>query len=282
MSYKIVTLALMLITLGLTFTSCEENQAELNTHDVTEVIDLEATGELTFTANGEDFVSSGFVSSDGWQISFNHVYVTITNLSAYQTDPPYDPHTGDEISSEIVAELDGVFTIDLVQNNQDVTPVTIGTLENIPVGFYNALSWNMVPAENGPAQGYTIYIDAQASKEDQSYNVFLGFEHGYRYTAGEFVGDVRKGFVTQDNPGDLEITFHFDHIFGDFEQPADSDLNMIAIGFEPFAEFMQEGTVQEDLFSLSQNLPEETYTKLLEALSTLGHTGEAHCFCTVI
>ena len=78
------------------------------------------------------------------------------------------------------------------------------------------------------------------------------------------------------------MTFHFDHIFGDSEQPLDSELNMMAIGFEPFAELMQEGTVEEDLASLSVAFSEETYAKLQEALSTLGHTGEGHCNCTVI
>ncbi|MCP4647645.1 MAG: hypothetical protein GY852_07910 [bacterium] len=113
------------------------------------------------------------------------------------------------------------------------------------------------------------------------YEVLLGFENKYLYSAGEFVGDSRKGFVSAESAGDLEMTFHFDHIFGDIEQPADSDLNMMAIGFEPFAALNREGTVQEDLLSLSEQLPEATYNKLLEALSTLGHTGEGHCYCTV-
>ncbi|MEA3266297.1 MAG: DUF4382 domain-containing protein, partial [Candidatus Fermentibacteria bacterium] len=239
-------------------------------------------GDLVFAANGEDFVRSGFVSSDGWLITFRHVYVTITDIAAYQTDPPYDPHTGGEILGDVVVELAGVHTIDLAEGDENAEPVLVGVLEDVPAGHYNALSWNMVTAEEGPSQGYSIYIDAQAEKGDQSYNVFLGFEHGYSYSAGEFVGDERKGFVTAEEGGDLEMTFHFDHIFGDFDEPADCDLNMMAIGFEPFAELMQEGTVSEDLTTLSENLSEETFAELLEVLPTLGHTGEGHCHCTVI
>ncbi len=281
MSKRTVILVSLLLALSLVFASCGADETNINTEETTVEVQ-EVTGDLVFAANGEDFVRTGFVSTDGWHITFRHVYVTITDVEAYQTNPPYDPHTGEDIIGDVTAELSGVFTIDLAEGDQDAEPVLVGILENVPAGHYNALSWSMVPAGEGPSLGYSIYIDAQAEKGDQSYNVFLGFQHGYRYTAGEFVGDARKGFVTTDAAGDLEMTFHFDHIFGDIEQPADCDLNMMAIGFEPFAELMQEGTVSEDLISLSENLPEETYTRLLEALSTLGHTGEGHCHCTVI
>lgn len=282
MSRTTVTLLSTALIIDLAFASCSTDGTDNNTEEITVESPQEVIGDLEFVANGEDFVRAGFVSSDGWHITFRHVYVTITDVTAYQTDPPYDPHTGEEIVGDIQVELAGVFTIDLAEGNEIADPLLVGILEDVPSGHYNALSWSMVPAEEGPAQGYSILIDAQAEKGDDSYNVFLGFENGYRYAAGEFVGDERIGFVTSESAGDLEMTFHFDHIFGDIEQPADCDLNMMAIGFEPFAELMQEGTVSEDLASLSENLPEETYTKLLGALSTLGHTGEGHCHCTII
>jgi hypothetical protein len=50
-----------------------------------------ATGTLEFYANGEDFVRQGFVSKDGWSIQFDHVYITLDGIAAYQTDPPYAP-----------------------------------------------------------------------------------------------------------------------------------------------------------------------------------------------
>jgi len=281
MSKRAVILVSKLFALGLVFGSCGAGEADINAEETT--VDVqEVTGDLAFAANGEDFVRTGFVSSDGWHITFRHVYVTITDVAAYQTNPPYDPHTGEEIVGDVQVELAGIFTIDLAEGDENAEPVLMGILEDVPAGHYNALSWSMIPAEEGPSQGYTIYIDAQAEKEDQSYNVILGFENGYRYAAGEFVGDERKGFVTADAAGDLEMTFHFDHIFGDIEQPADCNLNMMAIGFEPFAELMHEGTVFEDLVTLFENLPEETFTRLQEVLPTLGHTGEGHCHCTVI
>jgi len=54
-------------------------------------------GTLQFHANGEDFVRQGFVSKDGWAITFDHVYVTLADATAYQSDPPYDPHAGSDV-----------------------------------------------------------------------------------------------------------------------------------------------------------------------------------------
>ena len=280
-----VVLVTALLAFGFTFVSCggeEADQVDQVEQETTEETMQENTGDLMFTVNGEDFVRSGFVSSDGWHITFRHLYVTITDVTAYKTDPPYDPHSGDEIIATTQVELDGVFTIDLAEGDENADPILIGTLEDVPTGHYNAITWSMIPSSEGSSRGYTIYLDAQAEKGDQSYNVRLGFENGYRYSAGEFVGDVRKGFVNVEEPGELEMTFHFDHIFGDIGQPADCDLNLMAIGFEPFAELMVEGTVEEDLATLERKLSEETYRKLLEVLPTLGHTGEGHCHCTVI
>ncbi|MEO1288023.1 MAG: DUF4382 domain-containing protein, partial [Chloroflexota bacterium] len=54
-----------------------------------------ATGTLEFHANGEDFVREGFVSKDGWIINFDHVWVSLSNVRAHQTNPPYDPFAGE-------------------------------------------------------------------------------------------------------------------------------------------------------------------------------------------
>jgi len=282
MSNKTLLFIMFLFTLSFVFASCGSKETTPITEEVTSDTELATTGQLSFAANGEDFVRKGFVSSDGWEITFHHVYLTITDVTAYQTDPPYDPHSNEEITSDSKVKLNTTVTVDLAEGENNAAPISVGVIENVSTGHYNALSWKLVPAGSGLSEGYSILIEAQASKGDQSYNVTLGFEDSYRYYAGEFVGDTRKGFVTEETPGDLEMTFHFDHIFGDFTQPSDSDLNVMAIGFEPFAGLMQEGTVYEDLASLSQALPEETYEKLLEVLPTLGHTGEGHCFCTVI
>jgi len=262
--------------------SCGGEDADQNEQTLEESRQDRITGELRISANGEDFVRSGFISMDGWNITFRHLYVTIADITAYQTNPPYDPSSETEIISDVQVEMEGVFTIDLLDWDMETELVPVGTLEEVPDGHYNALSWSMIPALEGPSEGYSIYIDAQAGKGDQSYNVILGFESSYEYFGGEFVGDERKGFVSPEGSGELEITLHFDHIFGDIELTSNSELNSMAVGFDPFADLMQEGSVYENLSSLSDNLSEETFHKLIEVLPTLGHTGEGHCFCRII
>ena len=236
-------------------------------------------GTLTILVNGEDFVQNGFVSKDGWSISFRHLWVTLDNIEAHQTDPPFDPHTDSGISPFETAGLAGPITLDLVSPEG---PVTAGTIEVVPPGHYNAISWDVVPAASGPSEGYSIFIDGQAEKGDQSYQVYLGFEQGLRFLGGEYVGDERLGFVEPGGESELEITFHMDHLFGDGSLPEDDPLNAAALGFEPFASLMQEGTVSADLEDLGAALGEDFRGDLMGILKTLGHTGEGHCLCIVL
>ncbi|MEO0847818.1 MAG: DUF4382 domain-containing protein, partial [Cyanobacteria bacterium J06648_1] len=52
-------------------------------------------GTLTLVANGEDFVRQGFVSKDGWQIDFAHLFVNIGEAIAYSTEPAFEPQKND-------------------------------------------------------------------------------------------------------------------------------------------------------------------------------------------
>ncbi len=256
-----------------------KDETEIDDISTDQSFEVEETGTLEFRANGEDFVRRGFVSKDGWHITFNHLYVTLTDITAWQTDPPYESHSGDTITGEVDVMLEGVFTIDLAQGDENADPLSVGRIDSVPVGHYNALSWRMIPASAGPSEGYSIYIDAQAEKGDQSYNVYIGIEQEYFYQAGEYIGDERKGILAQGGFTDLEMTFHFDHLFGDGELSLDSGLNLLAPGFEPFADLMAEGTVDVDLAILRETLGDLEYQKLVDILLTLGHVGEGHCHC---
>lgn len=280
MKIRIVSLTFYALLMSICLAACG-GQDQQPGEQVGEPSAEPGNGSLMIVANGEDFVRDGFISKDGWHIAFRHLYVTVSEFRAYQTDPPYDPHSGGEITGEVEVALEGVHTADLVPGEGESETPAVGILEQVPEGHYNAMSWTLTPSAEGPSAGYSVYIDAQAEKGDQSYNVLLGFEDIYHYSAGEYVGDVRKGFVSPGETGELEMTFHFDHIFGDAEQPSDCELNEMAIGFEPFAALMGEGTVEEDLASLETKLQPEVYAMLLEVLPTLGHTGEGHCSCVV-
>ncbi len=236
-------------------------------------------GTLQFHANGEDFVRQGFVSKDGWAITFDNVYITLADVTAYQSDPPYDPHAGSDVQAKVKVGLAGTHTVDLAEGGEDAPPILVGEVQDAAAGQYNAISWKMARATSGPASGYCLVVVGTAEKEGQTVNFTLRVEPEYTYTCGEYVGDERKGILQEDGMADLEMTFHFDHIFGDAETPLDDELNVGAPGFEPFAGVAEGGTLDIDMAGLQAKLSAEDYQMLVDILPTLGHVGEGHCHC---
>jgi len=235
-------------------------------------------GALQFNANGEDFVRQGFVSKDGWAITFDHVYITLADVAAYQSDPPYDPHEGGPVQSEVETSLGGTHTVDLAEGGEDAPPILVGQVD-APTGHYNAISWKMARAAGDPAAGYSLVVVGKAEKDGQTVGFTVKIETEYTYTCGEYVGDERKGMLSKDGAADLEMTFHFDHIFGDADTPLDDELNVGATGFGPFAGAAEGGTLDIDLAGLQARLSAADYQMLMDILPTLGHVGEGHCHC---
>lgn len=238
-------------------------------------------GTLTLVANGEDFVRQGFVSKDGWQIDFDRVYVNFSDATAYSTESSFEPQKGDTKDSIDYQNKTEFFnsatTVDLAEGEADANPIVVSQA-SVPTGFYNALTWKLSTADdNSPIAGNTIAIQGQAVKDGETINFDLGFNQPGEYVCGEFVGEDRQGVVAADNPGQLEATFHFDHIFGDADTPASDALNQDALGFQPLANLASNGTLQLDEAELASQLSEQEYQQLTEAVSGLGHVGEGHC-----
>jgi len=236
-------------------------------------------GTLQFNANGEDFVRQGFVSKDGWSINFDHVYITLADITAYQTDPPYDPHSGSDIASSVKVSLAKTYTVDLAEGGENAEPILVGQVTDADAGHYNAISWKLVKASSGPASDNSLLIVGTAGKEGQSIDFVIKLDREYRYSCGEFVGDHRKGIVGEGDTADMEMTFHFDHIFGDAETPMDDELNVGAVGFNPFADIAENGELDVDMAGCQSKLPAEDFQVLIDILPTLGHVGEGHCHC---
>jgi hypothetical protein len=235
-------------------------------------------GTLQLHANGEDFVRQGFVSKDGWAITFDHVYITLADITAYQSDPPYDPHAGGDVEAKVKVNLDGTHTVDLAEGGEDAAPILVGEVSDAPEGQYNAIHWKMAKASSGSASGYSLVVVGTAEKDGQTVDFTIEVEEEYTYTCGEYVGDERKGILQKGGTADLEMTFHFDHIFGDAETPMDDELNVGAPGFEPFASIVGGGgTLRVDMSGLQSSLSAEDYQKVVDILPTLGHVGEGHC-----
>ena len=268
---KILPILFILLTI-IIFAGCGPSAAETPPSSANN-----STGTLEFTANGEDFVRQGFTSKDGWQISFDNVWINLTDITAYQSDPPYEPDMEGNINAEQIIQLPRSYVVDLATGDENADPISVDQMI-VPAGRYNALSWQIVPATAGDLESYSLMMVGTAEKDGEILPFTIGVEKSYSNLCGEFVGDERKGILTADGVANLEMTFHFDHIFGDGDLPADDSLNKLAVGFEPFASVAENGVIDTDLAALQNLLADDTYQMLLDILPTLGHTGEGHCF----
>lgn len=232
-------------------------------------------GTLQLRANGEDFVRQGFLSKDGWQITFDHVYVNLAEVKAYQTDPPYDAEAGGDIQAKETVTLVSMKTVDLAAGDEKAEPILVAEV-TAPSGRYNALSWKMTPG-SAPNQGYPLVLIGQASKDGKTIQFNLKINQELAFKCGDFVGEERKGILSPGGTADLEATFHFDHLFGDGKSPPDDEINTGALGFSPLANLAVNNQIDADLSMLEAKLNPADYQKLKQILPSLGHVGEGHC-----
>lgn len=236
----------------------------------------ENTGILQIGANGEDFVREGFVSKDGWRITFDKLYVNLAEVTAYQTEPPYNAETGGQPEALETVLLVREKTVDLALGEETADPILVAEVP-APPGRYNALSWKMPKAAEGPAAGYSLVALATATKDGQTIPFTLKIDREMQFTCGDFVGEERKGILQPGGTADLEATFHFDHLFGDGEAPPEDEINTGALGFAPLAALAKDGKLEADVETLQQKLSPSDYKKLKAILPSLGHVGEGHC-----
>ncbi len=237
----------------------------------------EGSGTLEVRADGEERARDGFVSKDGWALDFEHVYVTFSGVTAYQSDPPYTPEDGENVQAAEEVSFEEERTVDLAQGDDAETSVPVAEDDEAPAGHYNALYWRMAPASGGPAGDASLLLAGTAEKDGEAVEFELSVDREYEYYCGEYVGEERKGILEDSGEAELEATFHFDHLFGD-ETSDDPGLNEAALGFEPLAEAAEDGRIAASMDELRELLPEEDYEKLEGELPTLGHVGEGHCY----
>ncbi len=236
---------------------------------------------LNLVANGEDFVRQGFVTKDGWTMNFDRLDINLGDVTAYQIDGTFEPTEEDTLDSldyqEKVSLLDTPQVVDLAQGEADAEPILVTNKEVAP-GFYNAMAWKIDTAEaDSSLAGKTMVLQGTATKDEQVVNFDISLNRPIQYLCGEYVGDERKGIIQAQETGELETTFHFDHIFGDNQTSPDDALNVDALGFEPLAQLASSDSLTVDDATLTQELSAEDQEKLTKAVIGLGHVGEGHC-----
>lgn len=218
-------------------------------------------GGLIFKANGEDFVRQGFTDKDGWDISFDHVWINLSDITAYNH------------KDKLKAMLKGDYPVDLAGSSDEL--VAIGKLSELKPGNYQSLRFMVKRADTGDMKGYSIIMEGEAVKEGRTVPFRITINEEMQFDGKEgYVGDSVKGIVSENESTEVEMTFHFDHVFGDKEAPSDSHINTASVGFDYFYSLSRNGRVdidQKDLVSTPE------YPVFVRALWTLGHLGEGHC-----
>ena len=172
--------------------------------------------------------------------------------------------------------LEGEKTVDLAEGDANADPIIVAEV-SAPVGLYNALTWKVVKSKNGEIDNRAIWLEGKAKKNGNTVDFAIAFDKELSYSCGEFVGDERKGIVKISETAEVEMTFHFDHIFGDAEASTNEKINTGSIGFDPLADLAENGRLAVDLANLKESLDGQTYQTLEAAIAGLGHVGEGHC-----
>ncbi len=228
-----------------------------------------STGQLRLVANGEAFTHEGLITKDGWEVEFERVMLNLDAVVASQNDAMAQDES--DAPSQAVVLVDEPMVVDLTEG--EAGAVTVVTQDAVSTGAYTAIAWQLVSQPDTPA----IQLIGVARKDDTTLNFQLQFDRPFVYECGEYVGDQRKGLVKPDETGELEITTHWDHLFGDGTSAPDDEINTGALGFTPIAAFANEGTVTISYSELMQKLSPEDAEILTKTLDGMGHVGEGHC-----
>jgi hypothetical protein len=246
----VISTVIMAISLVLPFLSCAKNKSE-------------NTGSLIFKANGEDFVRQGFIDKNGWHITFDKLFVNLAESTAYLP------------GSKIQASLPGSYWVDLASGDENADPITVGKISDVASGNYQSLKFSLKQVASGEFAGYSIVMIGRAEKQEETVDFVIKLDEEMDFDGKEgYVGDEIKGLLEPGGTADVEMTFHFDHIFGDIEADKDDHINTGSVGFDFFNQFTQNGKVDVSQANLVNS---DGYSILAKAIWTLGHLGEGHC-----
>lgn len=220
-------------------------------------------GNLDFKANGEDFVREGFVDKAGWEISFTNVLVNLGKIVTTST-------TDKQVA------LNGTYLVDLKKVAADGL-VLVDTVNKVKALNYQGIRFALLRADEGEYKGYSIIMKGTAKKDDRSIDFSIKLDEELEFDCKEgYVGDVVKGVVQKNKTGEVEMTFHFDHIYGDIEAAMDDHINKGSVSFEYFVQLADGDTLDITQQDLKEKTDNDDYIKLIKSLYGLGHSGEGH------
>lgn len=248
MKIKRIFICIFIIAFTLSLVSCKGNSS---------------TGNLRFVANGEGFVAEGFTDKNGWKINFSKVIINLSDISVTSKD------------GNTTIKLDKNYILDLKSTQNAI--VSVFTKNNVAATEYRRLKWSMKRMQDGEFKGYSLVLIGKAVKGNKNIDFTIKIDEELSWDCVEgYSGDVIKGIVKKGKTGEVEMTFHFDHIFGDKSASPTTHVNTGSVGFDYFVEFANNGNLVIDQKTLSQKTKKKTFVKFLKALHGLGHSGEGH------
>lgn len=221
-------------------------------------------GNLLFNANGEEFVINGLVSKEGWKIDFDNVLVNISSPEAYNSE-----------NQNLRAILEGDHLIDLKRGSSSRPEVSVGIVPHAESGNYQSLKFSLKQIESGEYAGYSIVLKGIAQKDDEKLPFVIKLDEELTFNGREgYVGESIKGILSDGKTSDVEMTFHFDHLFGNGEMSPEDHVNSGSPGFALFLDYTKDRSIDVNQKEMRDN---PLYGRLIQGIETLGHLGEGHC-----
>lgn len=213
---------------------------------------------MIFKANGEEFIRKGFIDKNNWHLTFTDVFVNLTNINAVS-------ESGKKI------ELHGNFWINLLDGSDDL--IEIAKVTNVNPGNYKDLQFSVSP-QNNKCPNCSMLIKGTATKDNKKVKFTIKINESILWDAPDgYVGKTIKGIVTNKKDGEEEISFHFDHLFGDVTASKDDHVNTNSVGFDYFMQYEKNNSID---ISQDALIKDKEYEKLIKAIWSLGHSGEGH------
>lgn len=250
----------------------------------------ESVGSLHFVAYGEDFINNGFTDKDGWEINFDHVYLITGRITACQGERIesqaslhplfHSGHDTGEADCTVHAHFDELVLVDLVGGYVD-----LGTVSGVTTGKYRSMTYYITLGSTAAIaeqnmNDYSLKMIGTAEKDSTTIDFTISVAFEMKYSACGMIWEDdesnlvdNSGVVADGTTGEMEITIHIDHIFGDIDNP---ELDSLALGFDAFAALDTDSDGVIDVTDADLSTADQS--TLLNAAETIGHAGgEGEC-----
>lgn len=205
---------------------------------------------LTESLYLDELLQQGFTSKDFWQIRFEHVYITFDGKGR-----TIDLSDGDEPLGAILSQWRG--------NEMNTASDATNPAKS------SQLSGRIIKASGGPSQGYSIYLQGKAYRENNRIEFTLKFEQDF------LVKCPSQGSGKSKSDGALSL--RLENLFGDARLPAEGEVNQGALGFDALTELAEKESLTMDMAMLKQRLSPEAIATLQKQLGRLIYLGDQVC-----